>query len=222
MSDVATKAAQPIHRRRPKHDPRASEQEILRAAEELIREQPLRDITVGAIMSRTGLKRPAFYTHFRDLSEVLIRITERITQDLVGAAQQWLLQSSTSERDLIEALERASRVYAEHTALLRALADAAPSDAQAEAAFASIIDRLVAAVAERIRAEQAAGSIAKDVDPEETGRALTLMNERYLYHAMGREPRPDVKDVVRVLSQIWLATLYGTRPDAPAAPSGST
>jgi TetR/AcrR family transcriptional regulator, ethionamide resistance regulator len=201
--------------RRPKHDPQDSEQEILRAAEQLIRERPLREITVATIMTRTGLKRPAFWAHFRDLNEVLIRIAQRIGRELVGAGEPWLGSDSTSQRDLVRALERATVVYAEHGAVLRALADAAPSDAQVEAAYVGIVESLAGAVAARIEAEQLAGSIAGHLDPGETGWALIWLNERYLYHAMAREPRPDVDTMVRALSQIWLATLYGSAPETP-------
>jgi AcrR family transcriptional regulator len=196
--------------RRPKHDPRDSEREILRAAEQLIRERPLREITVATLMSRTGLKRPAFWTHFRDLNEVVIRIAERITQEIAAAAQGWLSGDSTSGQDLVQGLKRATLVYAEHASVLRALADAAPSDPQAEAAYFGIIENLATAVAARIEAEQKAGTIAASLDPGESGWALILMNERYLYHAMGRDPRPDVDTMVGTLSKIWLATLYGT------------
>jgi AcrR family transcriptional regulator len=210
---MASKTTTRPLQRRPKHNPQDSEQEILRAAEQLIRERPLREITVATIMSRTGLKRPAFWTHFRDLNEVIIRIAERIGQELVGAGEQWLDGSSASEQDLIGGLERATRVYAEHGAVLRALADAVPSNAQAEQAYVGIVERLATAVAARIETEQAAGSIPGHLDPAETGWALIWLNERYLYHAMARQPRPDVDAMVRTLSQIWLATLYGKAPE---------
>lgn len=55
-------------------------------------------------------------------------------------------------------------------------------------------------MAARIEAEQKAGTIAATLDPGESGWALILMNERYLSHAMGRNPRPDVDTIVRSLS----------------------
>jgi AcrR family transcriptional regulator len=216
---MATKTAQTTYRRRPKHDPRDSEQEILRAAEHLIRERPLREVTVAAIMSQTGLKRPAFWTHFRDLNDVITRITERITQDLVAASDQWLSGSASSERDLVDALARATLVYTEHAPIMRALADAAPNDAQAEAAYTAIVESIANPVAARIEAEQSAERIAMGLDPDETARALVWMNERYLYHATGREQQPDIDTMAQTLSQIWLATLYGTTPQTGSSDS---
>jgi TetR/AcrR family transcriptional regulator, ethionamide resistance regulator len=209
---VAIQAPPSGTQRRPKHDPRESEREILDAAEQLIRERPLREVTVAAIMLQTGLKRPAFWAHFRDRTEVIVRITERISQELVAAANEWLEGESRSGQDLVHSVERATIVYAEHAAVLRALADAAPTDAQAEAAYSGIVESLVDAGTNRIRAEQSLGTITQQLDAEETARALLWMNERYLYQTMARDPRPDVASITAVLTHIWLAALYGVIP----------
>ncbi|HUA12406.1 MAG TPA: TetR family transcriptional regulator [Solirubrobacteraceae bacterium] len=203
-------------RRRPKHDPKDSEREILQAAEELIRERPLREVTVASIMLRTGLKRPAFWTHFRDRNDVILRIAERISKELVTASNTWLEGDLPTGTDLTHAIERATMVYAEHSAVLRALADAAPTDEQAEAAYRGIVESLVDAGTRRIRAEQSNGTISRQIDAEETTRALLWMNERYLYQSMGRSPRPHVAKMTAVLSHIWLAALYGAGPPAKA------
>jgi AcrR family transcriptional regulator len=205
--------------RRPKHDPKDSEREILLAAEQLIRERPLREVTVASIMLQTGLKRPAFWTHFRDRNDVIIRIAERISRELVAASNEWLEGEPSSGQDLVHAVERATMVYAEHAAVLKALADAAPTDAQAETAYRGILESLVEAGTRRIRAEQSIGTISPQIDAEETARALLWMNERYLYQSMGRDPRPDVASMSAVLTHIWLAALYGAVPQAQRGPN---
>ena len=212
MRPMPTQAPQNNARRRAKHDPRDSEREILEAAEQLIRERPLREVTVASIMLKTGLKRPAFWTHFRDRNDVIIRIAERISQELVAASNEWLEGEPRSGQDLVHAVEHATVVYAEHAAVLRALADAAPTDEQAEAAYRGILESLVDAGTRRIRAEQSIGTISPLINAEETARALLWMNERYLYQSMGRDPRPDIASMTAVLSHIWLAALYGTIP----------
>src|SRR5213083_1193972 len=86
---VATQS-KPTSRRRPKHDPKVSEREILEAAEQLLRERRLRDVSVDAIMSRTGLKRPAFYVHFRDRHDLVLRVVEDIGRELLEMSDRWL------------------------------------------------------------------------------------------------------------------------------------
>jgi AcrR family transcriptional regulator len=205
-------------RRRPRHDPADSEREILLAAEELIRERPFREVTVQRIMLRTGLARPAFYVHFRDLGDVLLRVAERIRIDFEQASARWLAVPGGTQDDLLDAIEQAIGVYARNAALLRALADAAPTDARAEAAYFGIVEALAAEVAERVHGEQEAGRITALLDARQTSRALVWMNERFLYQSFSSATSADVRSVSAVLGRIWIATLYGSAPRA--RPSG--
>lgn len=194
-------------RRRLRHDPRETEREILDAAERLLRERPFRELTVQTVMARTGLKRPAFYIHFRDRHELALRVVDRIRDELLIVADRWF-EGYGSSADLRSALEGVAAVYVEHGPVLRALADASGSDATVEAAYRALVQRFVDATARRIRAEQAAGRVA-EIDPDETARALVWLNESYLREALGRAPIAEPSTVVDVLEHIWIATLYG-------------
>ena len=196
-------------RRRPRHDPKDSDREILAAAEQLLRERPFRDITVEAVMSRTGLKRPAFYVHFRDRHELALRVVEHIGRELFAMTDRWL-QGDDPPNDARAALEGLAQVYLEHGPVLRALADASGADAQVEVAYRGLVEEFVAATARHIREEQALGRIGPLADVDETARALIWLDERYLSEALGRTPRTDPQLVVDVLYRIWMSTLYGT------------
>jgi AcrR family transcriptional regulator len=193
--------------RRARHDPRETEREILDAAEQLLHERPFRELTVPAVMARTGLKRPAFYVHFRDRHDLALRVVARIREELLEVANRWFEGGETAG-DLRPALEGVTGVYVEHGPVLRALADASGSDATVEKAYRTLVQGFIDATARRIRAEQATGRIA-DIDPDETARALVWLNESYLREALGRAPVADPSTVVDVVERIWLATLYG-------------
>jgi AcrR family transcriptional regulator len=195
-------------RRRPRHDPRETEREILDAAERLLRERPFRDFTVQAVMADTGLKRPAFYVHFRDRHDLALRVVDRIRDELLAVAGRWF-EGGVGATDLRIALDGVAAVYVEHGPVLRALAEAAGSDATVETAYRALVQGFIDATARRVRAEQAAGRAA-DLDPDETARALVWLNESYLREALGRSPTADPSTVVDVLERIWTATLYGT------------
>jgi AcrR family transcriptional regulator len=179
-----------------------------------LRERPFRDFTVEAIMSRTGLKRPAFYAHFRDRYEVVLAVVAHVQEALFEMANRWL-EGDDPERDVRAAFEGVVPVYVTHGHVLRALADAASSDERVQAAYASLIQVFVDATAEHIAAEQALGRTPAAVDAQETARALVLLNERYLSAALGGtaalgvERRADPAQATDVLVRIWLATLYG-------------
>ena len=195
-------------RRRPRHDPRETEREILDAAEQLLRERPFRDLTVQMVMARTGLKRPAFYVHFRDRHDLALRVVDRIREQLLTVANPWFEGRGTSV-ELHSALEGVAAVYVEHGPVLRALADASGSDATVEAAYRALVQRFIDATADRIRAEQVHGRVA-DIDPDETARALVWLNESYLREALGRAPIADPSMVVDVIEHIWTSTLYSS------------
>jgi AcrR family transcriptional regulator len=207
MSTGASSAA-----RRPRHDPRETEREILQAAEQLLAERPLRDITVEQVMLRTGLQRPAFYAHFRDRNDLILRIVRHIGEQLFAMADRWL-QGEDPERDVVAALEGVAEVYMANGCALRALADAAPADARVEEAYLGLVHAFIAATAGHIRAEQAAGRIARELDAHESARALVWLNERYLSDAFGGAVQDDPARAIAVLSHIWLATLYGPGRD---------
>jgi TetR/AcrR family transcriptional regulator, ethionamide resistance regulator len=206
---VATNA-QPA-RRRPKHDPKVSEREILDAAEHLLRERSFRDLTVEAVMSRTGLKRPAFYAHFRDRHDLVLRIVQDIGGELFEMSDRWL-QGDDPVNDARAALEGLVTVYVHHGPVLRALADATGSDEQVERAYRGFVQEFIDATARHIREEQAAGRIGELPDVDETARALIWMEERYIADALGRTPQTDPTLVLETLHNIWVSTLYGTAP----------
>lgn len=203
----APTAAHPIGRRA-RHDPRETEREILEAAEQLLRERPFRDVTVEQVMRRTGLKRPAFYAHFRDRYDLMLRVVAHIGGELFEMADRWL-QGDDPGRDLRAALDGIAHVFLEHGPVLGALADAAPTDDRVESAYRTLVQAFVDATAEHIRLEQRAGRTPLWIDANETARALTWLCERYLSEAFARHPQEDVETVVAVLEHIWLATLYG-------------
>lgn len=196
--------------RRPRHDPRETEREILDAAERFLHEHPFRELTVQTVMAQTGLKRPAFYVHFRDRHDLALRVVERIRAELVAATGRWF-DGHHASADLRTALEGVAAVYVEHGPVLQALSDASGSDATVEAAYRALVQDFIDATARRIRAEQTDGRVG-GIDPGETARALVWLNESYLRDALGRAPVADPSTVVDVIEHIWTATLYGAGP----------
>ena len=194
--------------RRPRHDPRETEREILDAAEQFLRERPWRDVTVQAIMERTELARPAFYAHFKDRHDLALRVVDRIRDELFVEANRWFEGEGESD-ELRAALEGVTAVYVEHWPVLKALSDASGSDATVEAAYHELIQGFVEATERHIREEQAAGR-SPGLDARETARALVWMVEAYLLEALGGQTRVDPAKVVDALDRIWSSTLYGT------------
>ena len=199
--------AEKTGRRRRK--PEAAESEILSAAENFLREFPLREMTIDNVMSRTGLSRPSFYEYFRDRNHLVIKLTERLGARNRTIGEPWL-RGQESVEDLRRAMYDLAEFYVTEGHLLRALSDAATSDRQVEISYRKMLDWIIEGTAQRIRTEMERGTIAiKDLAPREIATALLLMNERYLIEKLGQKPQADPKVVADTLLAIWLRVLYG-------------
>ena len=211
--------------RQRRRSPEEAEKEILDAAKEFLRKRPFREMTVGELMSRTGLSRPAFYFYFRDRYEVVERLLEEIGAALLDADRPWLeggkgrgRREDGSRGGVREAREemRASinagvRVFASHGPVLRAVSDAAVSDPEVERAYKrGFVEGFVEPIAARVRMDAEAGLVRGELDPEQTARALVWMVERYALDTLGYTPPAVEPDrVASTIENIWLRTLYG-------------
>jgi TetR/AcrR family transcriptional regulator, ethionamide resistance regulator len=196
-------------RRRRRRTPEVAEQEIIAAAEALLRERPFRELTVDEVMRRTDLSRPSFYVYFRDRHHLVLRVVEHIGGELFTMADRWFKGEGDGPALAREATEGIVAVFAEHGPVLRALADAAADDPDVDEAYGQLVNSFVEVTAEHIEHEVAAGRILP-LDPRETAKALVWMNERYLTLSLGREPTTERAAVASTLHTIWSRVLYGT------------
>ena len=199
-------------RRRRRRTPEVAEQEIIAAAEALLRERPFRELTVDEVMRRTELSRPSFYVYFRDRHHLVLRVVEHIGGELFTMADRWFAGEGDGPALTRDATEGIVTVFAEHGPVMRALADAAADDPGVEEAYNAIVENFVRATARHIEEEIAVGRILP-VEAHETAKALVWMNERYLTLSLGREPTTDRAVVARTLQTIWSRVLYGRAPD---------
>jgi TetR/AcrR family transcriptional regulator, ethionamide resistance regulator len=179
--------------RRRRRTPEVAEQEIVAAAQTLLRERPFRELTVDEVMRRTELSRPSFYVYFRDRHDLVLRVFEHVGSDLLALSQR------RPEPTLV--LDVLIDAFVEHGPVLRALADAAVDDPGVEDAYGELVESFVDATAQHIERDR------RGLDPRETAKALVWMTERYLNLSLGREPLTPRETVATTLSTIWARVL---------------
>jgi TetR/AcrR family transcriptional regulator, ethionamide resistance regulator len=195
--------------RRRRRKPEAAESEILNAAEQFLREHPLRDMTIDDIMSRTGLSRPSFYEYFRDRNQLIIKLAERLGAQNAAIAEKWI-RSDRAADDLRPVTEQTVGLAVTHGHLLRALADAANGDREVEATYRQEMQAAVDRTAQRIRGDAGRGLVNLDgLDAKHLATALIHMNSAYIIETMGRRPQADPKVVAETLIAIWTRVLFG-------------
>ena len=207
----------PERGRRRRRAPEVAEQEIVDAAEAMLRERPFRELTVDEVMRRTDLSRPSFYVYFRDRHDLVLRVVYRLGGELYAVSERWYGATGEGSALARDAIEGIVQVFAGHGPVLRALADAATHDPRVEEAYANLLQGFVDATAQHIEEEIAAGGVLP-MDAPETAKALVWMMERYLQLSLGRPPVTDPETVADTLTTIWSRVLYGG--DAPTAGGG--
>jgi len=208
MATSSTPQRQRLRQRR--HD---AEQQILDAAERLLRERRFRDLTVDDIMAATSQSRTAFYRFFTDRHALLIRLIYDLAEELWAMSESWMTGTGDPVHEGRQALERLVGVYTAHGPLLAAIAEAAGSDDEVEKVYGGLVQRFVDGTAARIERDQAAGR-ALPLDPREGAAALVWMTERYLAATFDEPGTGDRSKAVDTLLAIWMRAIYGS--DQPA------
>src|SRR5210317_999454 len=105
---------------------------ILDAGSEFLEIRPFRDLTVGSLMAATEYSRPTFYLYFNDLHGLVETLLDEVKGGIVEGAQAWLSNEGDGVSGLQKSLKSLVDVGYENGTILKAVSDAAPSDARLE------------------------------------------------------------------------------------------
>src|SRR5437660_1239483 len=178
--------------------------QILSAAERSLRERPYRELSVDVVMAETGLTRTAFYRHFDDVTDLVLRLFADLVEELYAVGERWAASAGRAyPTPGQEGLAAMVDFYAEHGPLFRAITEAAVTDERIELACRDSVDAFTALTATALVRMADAGLL--DVpDPRALARAMTIMNQAYLLAEFGREPQGDPKVALSTLQNVWL------------------
>jgi TetR/AcrR family transcriptional regulator, ethionamide resistance regulator len=180
---------------------------ILAAAAASLRSRPYRELSVEAVMTGTGLTRTAFYRHFDDIPDVVLRLLAEVLEDLYRVGGQWAAAAG-------QAFPAPARVglrgvvdfFSHHGPLLRAIAEAAATDERIEEGYQGLREAFIALTTQTLERLGADGQLEVP-DHQAMARALNLLNESYLLEEFGREPFGDPELVLATLETVWLRVL---------------
>ena len=181
---------------------------VLQATEELLAEgASYADLGVEKIATRAGISRTAFYFYFADKRELLMRLTEDVTELLLEQADIWWSGAGDPAGQLRVALTNIAALYDEHAVLLRAVVEVSTYDEDVAQFWRGLIGQFVEATERRIELERADGR-STCPDPKATAFALTWMVERTYYQQLVQSERVRRDEAVQALTEIWLRTIY--------------
>src|SRR5919198_279769 len=116
-----------------------SERQILDTAAAMLRDRPYRDLTVDDVMAAAGQSRTAFYRHFKDRQDLVIRLLSDTAAELFETASSWLAGHGDPLIEGHEATARLVDAWAEHGPVLRALSEAASHDDEVERVYQGLM-----------------------------------------------------------------------------------
>lgn len=182
----------------------AVEAAVLEATEGLLSEgRAFPDLRVEEIATRAGISRTAFYFYFRGKRELLMRLTEGVSELLYAEAEAWWSEEGDGEAALRDALRSVLTVYAEHGVLLKAVVEASGYDEAVAQFWRAVVGRFVEATRERIEAE------GIDVAAQATAFSLCWMTERACYQWLVQDGDLTDAGLLDGLVEVWVRSLYG-------------
>ncbi|MEU8252905.1 TetR/AcrR family transcriptional regulator [Micromonospora inaquosa] len=203
-----------ITRRRP-HNPdgrAAVEARVLAATERLLKEGiRFTDLGVQRIAAEAGVARSTFYTHFRDKSELLMRLAGTMRETSFGRTSEW---DPAGPGDPLVALTEiftdVIRIYRTYAPVLAAVSEVAAYDEAVRDYWAAGLERFVARTVDALRIEQQAGRTPADLDVTMASRLIVLGGDRFLADHVSTTPADPDTDAAaaRELAATWWYGAY--------------
>ena len=201
-------AVQRTKRRQQREETR---RQILDAAQAFLRERSFRELSVDALMSRTGHTRTVFYRHFDDIPSLVLALIEDVGGELLQVAEEW----ASTERigpDVARArLATFVDFHVRYGPLVAAIAEAAHHDDVVEQAYRGMFEGFVALTAAAIQQRVDSGELAP-LDAPEVARAMVWMLDGYLRDRFGTDPPAvETERALETVWTIWTRTLFPKR-----------
>jgi TetR/AcrR family transcriptional regulator, ethionamide resistance regulator len=189
-----------------------TEDAILAAAREALREEPYDGVTIEGIARRAYVSRTTVYFYFPNKRAVVDRLIQRAFADILEAASPYLEGEGDPRAELHAALAGVVGIVDRDASILRLALWLYGREDQLPAEWAPHIQRLVVAGAKRIARDQERGLAPDDIPARTSALALSAMVERHVGMEIVRSGR-DGHESIRVLSELWWRAVYSKPGD---------
>ncbi|WP_327033149.1 helix-turn-helix domain-containing protein [Micromonospora ureilytica] len=203
-----------ITRRRPRNpDGRAAvEARVLAATERLLKEGiRFTDLGVQRIAAEAGVARSTFYTHFRDKTELLMRLAGTMRESSFDRTGGWDPGGPGDPlARLTEVFADVIRIYRTYAPVLAAVSEVAAYDEAVREYWAAGLEKFVARTVDALRIEQQAGRTPGDLDVTAASRLIVVGGDRFLadhVSTTSADPETDAA-AARALAATWWYGVY--------------
>jgi AcrR family transcriptional regulator len=212
---VSSVAEQPLPVRggpRSAREPTRAQVAILSAAERLLQERPLHELSVADIIAAAGISRSSFYAYFNSKGAVISAGLRRVMDQVTIAVAPFHAQPAGDPEPAIRiSLQRWVDVCKRHGALLRAVSEEWPHDEELRDLWFEMLDTMAAGTAKVIGEARRTGHAPDGAPPRALAACLMWGFERVLHVSLvgGAVGLADADAIVEPLTQMMIGGLYG-------------
>jgi len=199
------------------HSRNATEESIIAAAREALREEPYERITIDGVAKRAFVSRTAVYFYFPNKRALIDRLIQLAFSEVYESASPYLEGEGDPRRDIHRALAQAVATIRRHSTVLLLAARLSGQMDRLPPEWEPYIVRLRNAAARRIRADQQRGLAPSDIPAGTSSRALLTMIEGQMVRDVMLADE-DADAAVRVLAELWWRAVYSRPKSAFEAP----
>lgn len=194
------------------------ERALLAAAETMLTERALDEISVDDLARGAGLSRSAFYFYFASKEQLLLTLMERLVGEQIEAEDRaWADLPREPVQACREVLTASLATWTRHRGIFQAAARARRANSEVGALWERLIENFVDRTAQFIEHERARGAARLTPPARELSECLVRMNER-VFESLTQSPGPDAgsaaqqESTLDALITVWIAAIYGTIP----------
>lgn len=185
------------------------EDKLLAAIQRLLAEnKSFGTLSVEQLASEAGLSRGTFYVHFKDKNDLVVRLVEYLTDQLVTGLGNWGLGLDwASKEDVHQAVEGVVRCFYEHRAIVVAIRDTMSGDPEIRKLYENMIMQI------SIRAQDSVGRVlirgdAREGMTRKIGNALTWIVALCSNDIVDRGDEAALQELIESLQFICVATIF--------------
>lgn len=211
MQDIQKIKARPSRRARSADKaPKLSvEDRLLAAIQRLLKEdKSFGMLSVEQLATEAGLSRGTFYVHFKDKDELVIRLVQYLTDELVAGLGNWGLGLDwANEEDVKQAVDGVMRCFYEHRAIVVAIRDTMKGNQEIRDLYEGMIMQI------SVRAQDSVSKVIKRGDAREAmtrkiGNTLTWLVALMSNDIADRASEADLEDAIESMQYICIATIF--------------
>ncbi len=184
------------------------------AAERLLADESLHDLSVAEIITAAGISRATFYFYFSSKFAVLSGLVARVSDEIFDVARPFIQrrESVRPEVALHDGLTAAVELWHRHEPAMRAIHEHWNTTEQLRSLWISVIERFTEAITEEIDRQREAGLARGGCDSRLLSSALLWSTAQCLYvGGLGLDPNlPDEQAALSALDTLWRSALYGS------------